>query len=252
MNQNRKEELSNLKARVAKQENLPEHVAIIMDGNGRWAKSRELPLKDGHAAGVKTVKKMVKISREIGISILTLYTFSSQNWRRPRFEVKALMKLLSDSAQNEVDELVEEGVKVLVSGDIAGLPIAQRKAMQMIMDRTSNGEKLILNLALNYGGREEIIHATKKIAEMISAGEITLNDIDSQLFSKNLYTGDLPDPDLIIRTSGEKRISNFLLWQIAYSELYITDTLWPDFDEVDFLEAIIDFDTRDRRFGGRK
>ncbi|HHS50154.1 MAG TPA: di-trans,poly-cis-decaprenylcistransferase [candidate division Zixibacteria bacterium] len=232
--------------------NVPRHVAIIMDGNGRWAKARGLSVKEGHSAGVKAAKAVVKLAREAGVEVLTLYTFSVQNWKRPQFEIGALMKLLSDSAFGEVDELVREGVKVRVSGDLAGLPFAQRKALNMVISRTSAGDKLVLNLALNYGAREEILRATRRIAERASKGELTPKDIDESLFDENLYTAGLPDPDLLIRTSGELRVSNFLLWQIAYAEFYISELLWPDFDSEEFYRALVEFGKRDRRFGGRE
>ncbi len=243
--------LDNLKAEIRRLANIPTHVAIIMDGNGRWAQKNSLPVKEGHSAGVESAKECVKIAHETGVKYLTLYTFSSQNWKRSASEVGALMSLLSTSAYGEVEELIEQGVKVVVSGDIAGLPLPQRKAMQMVMNRTSSGEGLVLNLALNYGGREEILHATRKIAEDFSKGIITTEDIDENLFASKLFTTGIPDPDLLIRTSGELRISNFLLWQCAYTEFYITDVLWPDFDRREFCKALIDYAHRDRRFGAR-
>lgn len=249
--ENKIEELETLKAEVKRCCSIPAHVAIIMDGNGRWAKSRGLPIKEGHAAGVRSVKRIVKIAREMGVSVLTLYTFSRQNWKRSASEIAALMKLLSTSALREVNELVQEGVKLIVSGDLDGLPIAQRKAMEMVVNRTSGGEKLILNLALNYGGREEIVMAARRIASKVSDGELKADEIDQTLFSDYLYTAGLPDPDLLIRTSGETRVSNFLLWQTAYSEFYLTDTYWPDFDEAAFCRALLDYAKRERRFGGR-
>ncbi|MCK5833480.1 di-trans,poly-cis-decaprenylcistransferase [bacterium] len=232
--------------------NVPEHVAIIMDGNGRWAKSKGLTVKDGHAAGVKAAKEAVKTARNAGVKVLTLYTFSVQNWKRPEFEIGALMRLLSESAFGEVAELKREGVKVLVSGDLDGLPLAQRKALKMVINKTSGSDKLILNLALNYGAREEIVRAARLIAKGVKSGDVELDSIDEKLFRKHLYTANIPDPDLLIRTSGELRISNFLLWQIAYTEFYITDVFWPNFNEVEFYRALVEYAKRNRRFGGRE
>ena len=244
--------LDSLKAEVRAFDKVPEHVAVIMDGNGRWARARGLPIEKGHATGVRAAKQTVKIAREMGVRILTLYTFSVQNWKRPSEEVGALMHLLSSSALGEMNELVREGVKLVISGDLAKLPLAQRKALGIVVSKTSGGDKLILNLALNYGGREDIIRAAKTLAKAVADGEISPEEIDEELFAKNLYTAGLPDPDLLIRTSGEFRLSNFLLWQLAYSELYITNTLWPDFDHAEFCRALISYAKRDRRFGGRK
>lgn len=243
--------LDELKSRIKEIGNIPTHVAIIMDGNGRWAKRHGLPVKEGHAAGVNAAKNTVKIAHEMDVKVLTLYTFSRQNWKRSASEISALMSLLSSSAYSEVEELIQEGVKVIVSGDIDGLPLPQRKAMQMVMNRTSGGEGLILNLALNYGGREEILRATRLIAEKVEKGELPPTEIDQKLFDSKLFTAGLPDPDLLVRTSGEMRVSNFLLWQTAYSEFYVTDTLWPDFDHREFCLALMDYAHRERRFGGR-
>ena len=244
-------EIETLKEKVIAIGRAPHHVAIIMDGNGRWAEKRGLSVKEGHSEGVKAVKRILIIARELGIKVLTLYTFSKQNWRRSFQEIGALMRLLSDSAYREIDELVENGVKLIVSGDLKGLPIAQREAMKMVMRRTARGDIITLNLALNYGGREEIIDAMKKIAKKIGKGEIKPDEINAELIEENIYTAGLPDPDLVIRTGGELRVSNFLLWQSAYSEFYFTETLWPDFDETEFCEALLDFASRERRFGGR-
>lgn len=243
--------LDELKAEIKKLGKIPAHVAIIMDGNGRWAKSSGLPIKEGHAAGVRTVKRTVKIAHETGVKVLTLYTFSKQNWKRSSGEIAALMSLLSTSAYREVEELIGEGVKVVVSGDLDGLPLPQRKAIQMIINRTSGGRGLILNLALNYGGREEIIRAARLLANDAVNGDIKPGDIDRKLFETKLYTAGLPAPDLLIRTSGEMRVSNFLLWQTAYSEFYVTGTFWPDFSHAEFCRALLEYANRDRRFGGR-
>jgi len=248
----RKGTLESLEAEIEALDNLPIHVAIIMDGNGRWAKKRDLSVSDGHAAGVRAARDIVKIARKTGVRILSLYTFSLQNWKRSSLEIGALMKLLSDSAFGEVKELIAEGVSVVVSGDLRGLPLKQRTALKMVIDRTAKGKNLILNLVLNYGGREEIVRAARSLARSAADGDIDPGDIDEEIFSKRLYTAGLPDPDLLIRTSGEFRLSNFLLWQLAYSEIYITETLWPDFDRVEFCRALVAYAERDRRFGGRE
>ncbi len=222
-----------------------------MDGNGRWAREKELTLQEGHKAGVKVVKNIVELTGELEINILTLYTFSVQNWKRSKSEVQHLMQLLKSSLYSELDELDEKNVQLRITGDLAGLPLTQRKAMQYGISKTANNTGLILNLALNYGGREEILNAVKQIAKKIKANEIKPQDIDKELFEAHLYTAGLPDPDLIIRTSGELRLSNFLLWQASYSEIYISEKFWPDFTKNDFCRAFLDYINRDRRFGGR-
>lgn len=228
---------------------VPRHVAIIMDGNGRWAAKRNEPRTAGHEAGVKAVKKVVEAASEIGIEYLTLYTFSVENWKRPREEVAALMSLLSRTTRNEIDELMKNDVKLITTGRIGGLSIARRKVLARAVEKTRNNRGLVLNLALNYGGRTEILDAVKSIANAARAGIIQLSQIDEELFSSFLYTANLPDPDLLIRTSGEQRISNFLLWQTSYTELCIVDALWPDFGRRELFEAIIDYQKRERRFG---
>lgn len=232
-------------------ERLPKHVAIIMDGNGRWAKEKNLDTSEGHKAGVKVVKKIVRFAGELELEALTLYTFSKQNWRRSEKEVRTLMKLLKKRLYSELQELNENNVQLMVSGDMEGLPYPQRKAMQYGISKTSDNQGLILNLALNYGGREEILKAVKEIAQEVQQGELSPDEIDKKKFEQHLYTADLPDPDLIIRTSGELRLSNFLLWQSSYSEIYISEKYWPDFTEEDFSQALLDFVNRERRFGGR-
>lgn len=231
-------------------ERLPRHIAIIMDGNGRWAKAHGLPRSEGHKAGINVVKRIVRFAPRVHTKILTLYTFSTENWRRPKTEVKTLMKLLSETTMRELDELVANGVKLIVSGRFEELPFAQRKALGHAIRKTANGKTLVLNLALNYGGRDEIIDAVRKIANDVRNGNIAPETIDENLFGTYLYTAGLPDPDLLIRTSGELRLSNFLLWQTAYTELFFTEVFWPDFDEAEFCRAIIDFAGRERRFGG--
>jgi undecaprenyl diphosphate synthase len=230
-------------------ERIPAHVAIIMDGNGRWAALRNRPRTFGHKKGVDAVKEVVRAAGEIGIKYLTLYTFSSENWRRPKTEVAALMQLLTQTTENALDELLENDVKLITIGRIDGLPPNRHAVIQKAVEKTRNNKGLILNLALNYGGRSEILDAVKAIANSARAGIVDPKDITEELFSGFLYTADLPDPDLLIRTSGEKRISNFLLWQTSYTELFITDTLWPDFKRDQLFEAIIDYQKRERRFG---
>ncbi|RMF59313.1 MAG: isoprenyl transferase [Calditrichaeota bacterium] len=228
---------------------LPRHVAIIMDGNGRWAKRRGLPRAAGHREGVKSVKAVVQAAGEVGIDVLTLYTFSKENWRRPVSEVSTLMKLLVSALRKEIDELMENNVRLSVIGDLYDLPDFARDEMLEGIQRTRHNTGLTLNLALSYGGRTEIVHAMKDIARRVAEGELFWEDIDEEIISQSLYTRNLPDPDLLIRTSGEQRISNFLLWQIAYAELYITRTLWPDFRKREFYEALISYMRRERRFG---
>ena len=230
-------------------EPIPRHVAIIMDGNGRWAAKRNKPRTAGHEAGVKAVKRVVEAAGEIGIEYLTLYTFSIENWKRPRAEVAALMSLLSRTTRREIDELMKNDVKLITTGRIGGLSIARRKVLARAVEKTRNNRGLVLNLALNYGGRTEILDAVKSIVNAAKAGMIQTSQIDEDLFSGFLYTASLPDPDLLIRTSGERRISNFLLWQTSYTELHIIDTLWPDFGRCELFEAIADYQQRERRFG---
>jgi undecaprenyl diphosphate synthase len=228
---------------------LPVHIAIIMDGNGRWAKKRSLPRTAGHEAGVEAVKRVVRAAGEIGIRYLTLFTFSVENWKRPREEVTALMRLLTRTTRREIAELTRNNVRLITTGRIDGLSVARRKVLAMAVDKTKNNKGLVLNLALNYGGRAEIIDAVRAITTAVEGGLISPAEIDEDLFSDYLYTAGLPDPDLLIRTSGEMRISNFLLWQTSYTELYVTDVLWPDFGRQELLDAIVDYQTRERRFG---
>jgi undecaprenyl diphosphate synthase len=230
-------------------QHLPMHVAIIMDGNGRWARKRNLPRTAGHEAGVKAVRKVVRASAEIGIKYLTLYTFSIENWKRPREEVAALMRLLSKTTRREIDELNRNNVKLITTGRIDELSIARRKVLALASEKTRKNTGLVLNLALNYGGRTEIIDAVRAIALAVRSGHIQPGEINETLFSNYLYTTGLPDPDLLIRASGEMRISNFLLWQTSYTELYITDVLWPDFDRNELFKSVIEYQKRERRFG---
>jgi undecaprenyl diphosphate synthase len=220
-----------------------------MDGNGRWAQKRGLPRTAGHRAGVKAVKRVVRVAGDIGLKYLTLFTFSKENWKRPISEVSALMKLLGETTKRELSELLENNVRLIATGDIEKLPAVRKEVLADAIIRTTGNTGLVLNLALNYSGRNEIIEAVRKISGDVAAGKLQPEQIDDSHFAAYLQTSNLPDPDLLIRTSGEMRISNFLLWQTAYTELYVTDILWPDFSEDDFLRAILDFQSRERRFG---
>lgn len=233
-------------------ENMPTHIAIIMDGNGRWAKSRFLPRTAGHKAGVETIRKVVKEADRLGIQYLTLYAFSTENWKRPKLEVDALMNLLVTYLRNEIDELHKNNVKLTAVGDFEKLPEACVKELHSAMDKTKDNTGVHLNLALNYGGRNDIREAVVEIAKEYKEGKIGLEDITEERIKKHLSTGEIPDPDLVIRTSGEQRLSNFLLWDIAYSEFYYTDIHWPDFDGEELEKAIYAYQKRDRRFGGVK
>jgi undecaprenyl diphosphate synthase len=224
-------------------------VAIIMDGNGRWAQRRGLPRSAGHRAGVAAVKRVVMAAVDAKIDALTLFAFSVENWGRPKREISAIMRLLYETTKKELREIAENNVRIITTGDIDGLPQSKREAVLDAIERTKNNTGLVLNLALNYGGRTEILLAVRRIAEKVREGLVKPEDIDEGFFKLHLQTNGLPDPDLLIRTSGEYRLSNFLLWQTSYTELYITDTLWPDFSREDFYHAVIDFQGRERRFG---
>ena len=228
---------------------LPRHVAVIMDGNGRWAKKRNLERSQGHVEGVNTVRKITEIASEIGVGYLTLYTFSTENWNRPKEEVDALMNLIVVAIERETPDLIKNTVRLTMIGDIERMPEFARKRLQKCMDDTSHCNGLVLNLALSYSSKWEILEAVKSIAEEVRDGKIAVEAIDDTLFGNHLTTRNIPDPDLLIRTAGDLRISNFLLWQIAYSELYFTDIYWPDFTKDDFCRAIIDYQSRERRFG---
>ncbi len=228
---------------------LPRHVAVIMDGNGRWAKQRNLERSQGHVEGVNTVRKITEIASEVGIGYLTLYTFSTENWNRPKEEVDALMNLIVVAIERETPDLIKNNVRLTMIGDIKRMPEFARTRLQKCIDDTSHCTGLVLCLALSYSSKWEILEAVKHIAEDVKGGRLHEDDINDALFSSYLTTSHIPDPDLLIRTAGDLRISNFLLWQIAYSELYFTDIYWPDFTKDDFCRAIIDYQGRERRFG---
>lgn len=228
---------------------LPSHVAIIMDGNGRWAKKHSLSRIKGHEKGAETVRTIVQTCREIGISYLTLYAFSTENWRRPQIEITALMSLLKRFLEKEQSELMANNIRLVTIGQIERLPADVQKILQKTINLTRENDGMFLNLALSYGGRAEILKMVKEIALKASAGEIIPDSITPEIISEHLYTKDIPDPDLLIRTSGEMRLSNFLLWQIAYTEIFITDTLWPDFSKDEFFLILKEYQQRERRFG---
>ena len=230
-------------------DHLPRHIAIIMDGNGRWANVRGLPRIAGHREGVRTVRKITQICGKLGIQTLTLYTFSSENWKRPAVEVGALMKLLVSSLRKEVSDLMKNNVRFTVIGDMNKFDQQIQNELINAFQKTKLNSGLNLNLALNYGSRQEVLSATRKLVEKVTLGEIEIQDISEDLFSQMLHTKDLIDPDLLIRTGGEFRISNFLLWQIAYTEIHITDLCWPEFDKQGLMKAIFDYQHRERRFG---
>ncbi|MFY8213000.1 MAG: isoprenyl transferase [Flavobacterium sp.] len=230
-------------------ENLPKHLAIIMDGNGRWAKQQGFMRAFGHENGTKSVRLTVEACAKLGIQNLTLYAFSTENWNRPKIEVDTLMKLLINSLKNELNTLNQNNIKLQSIGNLDLLPASAQKELQSVIKQTENNTRMTLTLALSYGAREELIHAIKAISLKVKNNIISPDAIDESIINKHLYTHNLPDVDLLIRTSGEHRISNFLLWQIAYSELYFTAVLWPDFKEEDLYEAILSYQKRERRFG---
>jgi undecaprenyl diphosphate synthase len=228
---------------------LPRHVAIIMDGNGRWAQERNLSRIEGHRAGAESVRAIVRYSRRLGIPVLTLYAFSRENWQRPKREVSALWRLLARYLKSELNEMLANGIRLNTLGEIDELPESVGRLLRETMERTMGNRDMVLNLALNYSGRNEIVRAARLVAATCAAGEVRPEEVDEAMFSRHLYTGDLPDPDLLIRTSGEERISNFLLWQIAYTELYVSPVYWPDFREPQLMEALTEYQRRERRFG---
>jgi undecaprenyl diphosphate synthase len=230
-------------------ERLPRHVAVIMDGNGRWAQRRGLPRIMGHRRGVDTLKKLLRTCRDWGIKALTAYAFSTENWGRPFEEVDFLMTLFERVLRQELAEMMEEGVRIQFVGNLQSLPSSLQAEIDKAVDQTRDNPGIRFTIATNYGGRQEIVQACRAIATQVQLGKLTPDDIDESMFGHYLYTADLEDPDLLIRTSGEMRISNFLLWQLAYAELYVTDTLWPDFDLGEFHLALCDYQKRHRRFG---
>jgi len=238
-----------LREKIVEQGNLPAHIAIIMDGNGRWAKANNLPRVAGHIEGINSVREIVQVCGEIGVSYLTLYTFSNENWKRPQKEVSAIMKLLLSTIKKEVGNLNKNNVRLSTIGNINNLPDNSRQGILEGIEVTKNNTGLNLILALNYSSRQELLMAVQRIADKILSGEMNSNQISEAIFSRELYTVDIPDPDLLIRTGGESRISNFLLWQLAYTEFFLTDIHWPDFREEDLLNSIIDYQGRQRRFG---
>ena len=231
-------------------ERIPEHVAIIMDGNGRWATKKGLPRSYGHNKGVSVLKEIIKVSKNLGCRVLTVYAFSTENWSRPSKEVDFLINLFEKVLKKEVSEIHQESIKIKFIGDLSPFPESLNSIINSAEALTKNNKNFTLNICVNYGGRQERVKAARQIAIKSSTGKIKTSDIDEQLFNSELLTHGINDPELLIRTSGEKRISNFLLWQLAYSEIYITDVLWPDFTEIEFLKAIKDYQTRNRRFGG--
>ncbi len=249
MRKSEKQSDEKLQDNLKKSGQIPRHIAIIMDGNGRWANKKGLPRVAGHKKGVDTVRDIVEACAQIGVKFLTLYTFSTENWKRPKDEVSTLMRLLLKSLKDRADELNENNIKLTTMGDIHALPDVVQKRLFEDMERTKNNKRMTLNLALSYSGRWELLEAIKSIGKKIEEGKINPDDINEQIVSESLTTKNIPDPDLLIRTSGEFRVSNFLLWQIAYTEFFITDVYWPDFKRKHLYDAIKNFQGRERRFG---
>ncbi len=240
---------NNLSKKIDKQR-VPEHVAIIMDGNGRWATQKGLPRTYGHKRGVNVLKEIIKVSKKLGCKVLTVYAFSTENWTRPTKEVDFLINLFREVLQNEIQKIHEESTKIKFLGDLTPFPETLKKIISSSESLTKNNNEFLFNVCVNYGGRQEIIKVAKELALKSYSGEIKPNEIDEGLINSELLTRGIKDPELLIRTSGEKRLSNFLLWQLAYSEIYISEVLWPDFNEFEFFKAIIDYQSRNRRFGG--
>ena len=245
-----------LAPRLLDPDRVPQHVAVIMDGNGRWAKKRALNRLRGHKAGIEAVRETIRCASDVGVRYLTIYSFSTENWKRPADEVVGLMDLFAKTMLAEVDGLDEENVRVRTIGDLSPLPAETREAFEEAWEQTRGNTGMTLVVAVNYGARQEILHAVDALRHQVvlaaSEGAVKLPELTEEMLERELYTADIPDPDLVIRTSGELRISNFLLWQIAYSEFYCTDVLWPDFNRYDLLRALLDFQGRDRRFGAVK
>jgi len=240
---------NDLSKRIDKQK-VPEHVAIIMDGNGRWATKKGLPRSFGHNKGVSVLKEILKSSKNLGCKVLTVYAFSTENWTRPTKEVDFLINLFREVLKNEIEEIHQELIKIKFIGDLSPFPENLKELIYSSESLTKNNNSFLLNVCANYGGRQEIVKVAKELALKSFSGEIKPSEVNEELFSSRLSTQGIKDPELLIRTSGEKRISNFLLWQLAYSEIYISDVLWPDFNEFEFHKAIIDYQSRNRRFGG--
>ncbi len=234
---------------VISPDNIPRHVAIVMDGNGRWAQKRHQPRLYGHKVGAESVREVVETAIEIGVEVLTLYAFSSENWKRPETEVSGLMSILRSYLLAELSKMLKNNIRLICSGEMSRLPESVRGVLQDSIDKTTGNSKLTLNLALSYGSRDEIIRATRKIAEKCINGYVEVKDIDEAMIADHLYTQDLVDPDLLIRTGGEARLSNFLLWQASYAEILFTPTMWPDFRRTEFLATIAEYQRRERRFG---
>ena len=240
---------TDLSKRIDRQK-VPEHVAIIMDGNGRWATNRGLPRSFGHKKGVSVLKEIIKASKNLGCKVLTVYAFSTENWTRPIKEVDFLINLFSQVLRDEINEINQESIKMKFIGDLTPFPDNLKELIHSSESLTENNNTFLLNVCVNYGGRQEIVKVAKELALKSFSGEIKPSEVNEELFNSKLLTKGIKDPELLIRTSGEKRISNFLLWQLAYSEIYISEVLWPDFNEFEFLKAIIDYQSRNRRFGG--
>jgi undecaprenyl diphosphate synthase len=228
---------------------VPQHVAIIMDGNGRWAKGKGMERVFGHKNALTSIRESIEAASDVGIKAVTLYTFSTENWNRPKYEVKALMSLLVSALKKELPNFHKDNVKVNAIGDLKNLPLKAQKTLANVIDETKNNSKITLTFALNYGSREEIVNTIKNISKKVVNNQLAIEEIDENVINSHLYTFNLPNVDLMIRTSGEQRISNFLLWQMAYAELYFTEVLWPDFRKSDFFDAIIEYQNRERRFG---
>jgi undecaprenyl diphosphate synthase len=228
---------------------VPRHVAIIMDGNGRWAERRGLDRIQGHRAGIESVRAVVRAAHELGVGQLTLYAFSTENWNRPKAEVDALMGLLEHYLEAELDELDRNGIRLCAMGRLERLPDSVRARLEQALRRTSDNTEMIVRFALSYGGRTEIVDAARRIARDVEQGKLDPEQIDEKLFAESLYAPDMPDPDLLIRTGGESRVSNFLLWQIAYAEIHVTGVMWPDFRKADLVDAVLSYQNRERRYG---
>jgi undecaprenyl diphosphate synthase len=237
-------------SKLIDKQKLPEHIAIIMDGNGRWATKKGLPRSFGHKKGVSVLKEIIKTSKKLGCKILTVYAFSTENWARPKKEVEFLINLFEEVLKNEIEEIHQESIKIKFIGDLTPFPENLKTVINSSECLTKGNKDFTLNVCVNYGGRQEIVKVARKLALKSISGEIKPSELNEDLFNSELLTQGIKDPELLIRTSGEKRISNFLLWQLAYSEIYISDVMWPDFNESEFLKAIIDYQSRNRRFGG--